>query len=409
MRTGGAAGFFGIRDTIGRPDAYEERHPDSTWPTARFDESTARGYVQLRPPEIDGSQAIPVETIAAFADAMWEQATKAGPLDADVFDILTEHTIRSAGLPFALKIEDVLVRRGLKPKKSGSGRRGGYEPEQLLEHYEALQRIANTTVTVKLDPPNLKGKHQNPEGLEYRGRPYAMTDELIQPRFDGRVIGLRMYVTPGLAQALSILGPVGQQIAWLDTKALQFNPHNQRHEKALCRYLSWIWKTRARTRRYDAPLRVKTLLERAGFELNEARPGRTLNRLKQALDTLRDEDVIASWGYESWSLGDAPARGWAPGWLEANVVITPPPAIRDAYSGLYNPDPPKPLSPDTAFEERLRVTRLRLDLSQQEAAQAARISQQAYSRAERGRGVSAQNRRKLEVWLATHSPSEQSE
>ncbi len=175
----------------------------------------------------------------------------------------------------------------------------------------------------------------------------------------------------------------------------------------LARYLSWLWKVRATKGTYSEPLRVSTLLKESRLQLNRRAPSLTLQRLEKLLGTLQGEGIIRRWRYTSWSLDTAPARGWAEGWLHALVTIEPPDSVVSHYLGNLRgalPDgKPAPL-PD-----RLRATRERLELTQERAAEAAGVSQQAYSRAERGKGVSATNRGELEAWLATHSPAPGSE
>ena len=96
-------------------------------------------FIQLRPHarpvqyELSVTQEDPVET-------MWQLRNQLSDLDADVLDILSWRWLEQANESgnAAIEIDEILRIRGIKPKKGGKARRGGYESEQLakiLGHY----------------------------------------------------------------------------------------------------------------------------------------------------------------------------------------------------------------------------------------------------------------------------------
>ena len=407
VATGGAAAYHGIRELM-RPDGLRE-HDGHPWPLALINAPTAKGQVELKPPMLDSFPAIPAEELAALAAEMVKQASELSPLEADTLDSLCYIWAQQARHPEAkafADVDDFLSLRGLKPKKGGSGRRGGYEPEQRREMLRSLSRIQNLWLRFDELDTYEEGESKKKRKATRRGiasRAFNFSDVAGQGRLDGSLDIDRVSFTPGAVLALWLWGP-GRQTALLAAKTLQYDPYRQAPEKALARYLSWQWKIRATKGTYCEPYRVATLLEHAALELNGHDPARTLTRLEKALVRLQRDGLIKSWRYESWAISDAPARGWAPLWLRALVIIEPPDAITSHY--IEHLRGARPAAIATApLPERLREARARLGLSQAAASEACDMPQQTYSRAERGAGVSAENAAKLEAWLAQHAPA----
>lgn len=411
LATGSAAVYHRLRASM-HPDAFEH-HDGNAFPLVTVNESDAKGAIELKPPHVDGLAILPADELSALADEMWRHASELSPLEADTLDALSHLWMGQAQHPqdrVTADIDALLKLRGLKPKKSGSGRRGGYMPEQRREMLHALARIQNLwlrmeELTTYTDNGGKSKKSRRETRKFISGPAFVITGAAGQVRLDGSLDVESVRFTPGDVLGLYLWGP-GRQTALLDAKALQLDPYRQEPEKLLYRYLSWQWKIRATKGTYSEPYRVSTLLEVARLQLDTRKPIRTLNRLEKALDTLHAAGMIAGWRYNGWSLGSAPARGWAEGWLRALVAIEPPASIVSHYLGNLRGALPDNAGAGASLDERLRDTRERLKLSQAQASEACDVSQQTYSRAERGKGVSAENRGKLEAWLATHSPAE---
>lgn len=406
IATGSAAVYHRLRASM-HPDAFQ-RYDGNAFPLALVNETDARGAIELKPPHLDGLAILPPDEMEALAGEMLRQASQLSELEADVLDALCHIWMQQAQHPQSRAVIDVdalLGLRGLKPKKGGSGRRGGYMPEQRREMLQALTRIQNLwlridELTTYADNGSTSKKKRRETRRGVTGPAFILTGAGGQVRLDGSLDVDRVSFTPGDVLALYLWGP-GRQVALLSEKALRYDPYRQAPEKALTRYLSYLWRVRATKGTYRDPLRVSTLLEQSRIALDE-RPDRKRSRLEKALDTLQEDGVIASWRYDGWELGDAPARGWADAWLQALVIIEPPAAIPAHYAGELRGGMPM-LADTRPLPERMKATRTRLRLSQEAAAEACALTQQTYSRAERGASLSAENRAKIEAWLAANT------
>ena len=395
-----------------RPDAWKPL--DGTpWPASIVNEREGQsGRLEYRPPQTDAlALALPHEELVARTAEMWQRVASLSVREADTVTILASIWLERARNPkevIRVSIDELLTRRGLKPKKGGAGRRGGFMPEQRLSMITSLQHVAaiqHMYDSINVFEPDAKGERKKKSRHVTLGRAFLIFEPAGQLRIeDGSLDIDSVRFVPGELLALFFWGP-GRQTMQLDAKLLSFDTDKKGPEKALGYYLTGLWRMRSETKSYAEGLSVSRLLQKSGLTLDESRPSRTRERLEKALDVLRDEGIIASWHYESWSLGDAPREGWAKGWLTEKITITPPAWIVTHYAeniehkqapALEAPEPP-PLT------EPLRETRKRLGLTQEEAAEACDMPQQTYSRAERGKGVSAANRTKLEAWLATHA------
>lgn len=391
-------------------DAFE-RHDGNPWPVSLINEKDAKGTIEMKPPHVEGLAILPLDELATLAEEMFKQTRQLSQLEAHTLDALCHIWMQRAQHPEArivITIDELLALRGLKPKRGGTGRRGGYGPEQRREMRQTLARIQN--LWLRIDElatyedngaRSKKGRRQTRRGVT--GPAFVITGAGGQVRLlDGMLDVDRVNVTPGDVLSLYLWGP-GRQTAIIDGRILHLDPYRQEPESRLARYCSWLWKIRATKGAYSAPLRVETLLTEAGLQINESEPRRTRERLEKALDTLQKEGIIEAWRYERWNLGDAPRVGWAEPWSRELVIIEPPASVTGYYAehlrGALPDGKPAPLA------DRLRETRERLGLTQAQAAEAADLSQQAYSRAEREKGISQENRGKLEAWLATHSVS----
>jgi DNA-binding XRE family transcriptional regulator len=406
LATGSGAVYHRLRASM-HPDAFK-RYDGNAFPLALVNESGAKGAIELKPPHVDGLAILPPDELEALAGEMLRHASELSQLEADTLDALCHTWMQQATHPQARAVIDVdalLALRGLKPKKSGSGRRGGYMPEQRREMLQALTRIQNLwlridELTTYTDNGSPSKKKQRETRRGVTGPAFILTGAGGQVRLDGGLDVDRVSFTPGDVLALYLWGP-GRQTALLSARALRYDPYRQAPEKALTRYLSYLWRVRATRGTYREPLRVSTLLENCRLTRDARKPILTLRRLEKVLDTLQRDGLVAAWRYDSWQLGDAPPRGWAEVWSQELVIIEPPASTPEHYARELRGGIPM-LADARPLPGRLKETRARLRLAQEGAAEACGLSQQAYSRAERGKGVSAENRKKLEAWLMTH-------
>lgn len=405
--------FQRLREVIVRGDSFEQVE-GSPWPVASLgEEGAARGQAMLRPPVVDEQILMPPEAVEAWAKEMWRQRGELSDLDADALDALSAVWLWQARDPrdgAVTGVDDLLEMRGIKKKRGGGGgRRGGYEPEQRADMLRALHHIQN--IWLEMDGVEVyegRGRRRKPVRKSVQSRAFVITDRMGQMRLDGHMDVERFRFVPGEIFARFLIS-AGRQVALLSAQALRYDPYRQKWEKRLARYLSWQWRTRAKSGEYLQPYRVETLLERAGESLNPRRPSQTKERLEKALDTLQRDGVIAGWQYDSfeewWEKVRSRRKGWAPVWLSATVVIEPPETIKDGYRrGLgkfvASGKAPKPLGETTLSGEAIREKRKELGLSQLRAAEQLGITQSRLSRIENGKTVpSGELKAKLERWL----------
>ncbi len=419
--------FQQLREAIVNPKSFK-RVEDSPWPVSRLGRGAARGQAVLRPPAADEQQGLlSPEAVEAWAAEMWRQRNELTDLDADALDAISAIWLWQAENPrdgAYAGVDDILELRGIKPKRGGSGRRGGYEPEQRAGVLRSLHHIQNIWLDMAevevYEETTRRGKRKKRVKKRVQSRAFVVTDRMGQMRLDGHIEVEAFRFVPGEIFARFLLG-AGRRWALLSAKALGYDPYRQTWEKRLARYLSWQWRIRAKDEAYSQPYRVETLLEHAGEELNARTPSRTKERLEKALDRLQADEVIAGWQYDrfdDWFRGLA-RKGWAESWLRATVVIEPPDVVVDEYEKIKHPrldDPAVGRRSVRAAQEAegsraaghkdlrvlLKERRKELGLSQLRAAEAIGISQSQLSRLESGKSnPPAALKERLERWVST--------
>ncbi len=396
--------YHALREALAQKAFHKE--DGVPWPTASLDKGGARGHAQLRPVAVEHQPLMPPEEVEAWAKIMWRQREELSDLDADALDALSAIWLsqaRSINDDAVADVDELLAMRGIQPKKSGQGRRGGYMPEQRAQMLQALSHIQN----IWLDMAEVDAYEDTGKGKKRRtkqaiqSRPFVITDRMGQVRLDGYMDVQKFIFKPGKVFARFLMRQ-GRQTALLSAKALHFDPYRQKWEKRLARYLSWQWRNQAYNGQYMQPYRVATLLEAAGEAIDKNAPSRTRDRLEKALDTLQSEGVIGAWQYDRWNEDAAGKRGWAKRWEQATVLIEPPDEIRDHYQkNIEKPvEDHKQQAQGGTLNERVKARRKMLRLSQLQAAEQIGISQALLSQIERGRKPSSATQKKLEAWLS---------
>lgn len=393
------------------------RKVDGTpWPTAELSRGGAKGYAQLRPAVVEQDPHLPREQVQAWAQTMWRQQSELSDIDADALDALCAIYLSQARSPddgAVADVDEILAMRGLKPKRGGQGRRGGYEPEQREEILRALTHIQNVWLNIaevkvyETDPKG--GKSRRPVTKTLQSRPFIITDRMGQIRLDGYMDVERFVFRPGKAFASFLFG-TGRQTGLLFQKALQYDPYRRKWEKRLTRYVSWHWRAIARTGQFVQIYRIQTLLEAVGEDLNDRYPSKTRSRLEKALDQLLEDRVIAGWQYDRWNEAITEKRGWGADWLTATIAIEAPDELKEYYKQLAQarPDaaPPQvisvkaPAGDAEALGERIRQHRRKTGQSQLQVSEFLGIQQGYLSKLERGKAIpSPKLRSALNEWL----------
>jgi len=380
----------------------------SPWPTAPLLRDGSRGYAQLRPPVMDSEPLLPASRLQAWVATMWRQQSELSDLDADGLDALCAIYLgqaRVADDAAVADVDEILAMRGLKPKRGGQGRRGGYEPEQRAEMLKALSHIQNLWIDIgeikiyEQAGGGRRGKHSTIKTLQ--SRPFIITDRMGQVRLDGYLDVERFIFRPGKAFAAFLFG-AGRETGLLFQKALQYDPVRRKWEKRLTRYTSWQWQAQARTGKFVQCFSVRTLLDAVGESLNDRYPMKTRIRLEKALTTLQEDGVLARWRYTDWAPEETDQRRWATSWLEAEIAIEAPTMIRDYYERQWDDSdlPPVDRLPVEDVSARIRHHRKTLGVSQEEAARRLGIRQGHFSKLERGRvQPSGKLRDQIDLWL----------
>lgn len=240
-------------------------------------------------------------------------------LAVDVLDILCGfflHQSKQAQDTIEIRLTDILMMRDIKQKLGGEGRRGGYEAKQKQQIMDVLALLKNIHIEIE----QMVSYHNNqPTPLKLQGPLLVFEQEYCYK--------LGPIFTPYLSGSQ-------RQLALLPFRAFHYHVYRFRHEKQLCRYLSWRWRTQASQAKYWQANKVSTLLEAIGETLNQRSPSRTRERFEKALDQLTTDGVIAGWHYVNWDEVVAVGKGWGNYWLNAAVIIEPPQAVLETYQSL---------------------------------------------------------------------------
>lgn len=409
---------------------------DSPWPTASLSRGGIVGNAHLMPPVLDSQPLMPPEEQERWVQLMWRQREELSDLDADALDMLCHIWLKQANRPedsAVAVVDEMLAMRKLKPKQNGEGRRGGYEPEQRTEMLRALSHIQSLWLNMgqveiyEKDENGSSNTRTRAVKQTIQSRAFIVTDRLGQLNTNGYMEVDRFVYQPGKFFAKFLLGP-GQQTALLSAKAVEYDPYRQKWEKRLTRYLSWQWRIQASRSDVTRSYRVATLLEVAGAETDTKRPNRLRERLEKALDTLRQDGVIAQWQYdpERWQEDWASRYGWLEYWQQALIVVEPPEVIREKYqtieqnyngrfggaessrmlkasAGILEPVMPEETSIENRLEPvgpALKHRRKAIGLSQLETAEQLGITQSYLSKLEKGQAKpTPEIQKRVKQWL----------
>ncbi|MCG8459279.1 MAG: helix-turn-helix domain-containing protein [Holophagales bacterium] len=415
LRTGSSSLFHAVRHGVAC--AAFERSDGHPWPRVGIHTRLLEGEILLLStpgePEVRGADVGEPERALA-------EGRSFGDLDADVLDALADLWIaraRHEDATISVGVDEILLLRGLQPKRNASGHGAGYHPSQRRKVAESLHRLARLWVEVTRVVGARRAEGKAPRRL--RG---AVLEEVefVARDADGEPLpgGAGLIYRPGRLLG-RLLGRRGRQVAHLSPRVLAYDPYRRWREKRLARYLCWQWRIRASKGTYLRPFRVETLLGATGAGLDRRHPAAAREALETALDRLLADRLILAWQYERWR--EPRIRGWWRSWLEAMVVIEPPGEVIEAYrslsasgrrtgagegargrraSGVRARSGALP-GGKSRLGERLEARRRELGLSQLQLAEAAGVPRARLLAIEAGRRPSATDRRRLEHWLRT--------
>lgn len=380
------------------------------WPSFSLTnrKKTVKGLAFMRPTdtEIDPEFLFGPE-LAQWQAKMLEYARKhLDDMAVDVYDAIMAEWMDKAQYPeqmVTITLDKIMEYRSLKPKTDEKGHRRGHQQK----HKEAIARriMALSGVFVKFDEVEVtevdsKGKKRR---VKWSGRgPLVQIDvEYTKKTEDGRQEVMGYHCRPGLPIALGLHGP-GRQAARLARIALQMDPYREKYEKRLLRYFAYLWRVRQASGDYNKGVKVGTILEEIGLEVEKKNPARTKERLENALDRLKERGAIAGWEYEGRAdEAIVGTRGWADKWLDWRVAVEPPDFIMDHYREKINsPEPQQPALPQADMRQAIREARKNRGLTITQAAEEIGISKSMLSMIENGRApIGPRVWPKIEKWL----------
>lgn len=301
--------------------------PDGEHPYAPIRGGGFSGGAWLKPrPEITQLNINWEERIA-------EDLKNMGPLTADVFEAvmyLWGEKTKGPRDPVWVRVEDILELRGIKKKKAGSGRRGGYDKKAKKEHAKHVSILFATWLDLYHFERRQRGK--KPEKMFIRGPLLALLHQLdTQLSFFGPEEAEAWEILPEAFHAQNFY-LAGKETMLLSQKILGYNPKTEGTEKNMGRYFSWLWRIEKGKAKV---LCVETILSRCGISIDEAHPNRTKDKLEKALERL-EEDEILCWEWERQEGGEdiVGKKNWVEKWLKWTLKITPPPKIAEHYAAL---------------------------------------------------------------------------
>ena len=132
-------------------------------------------------------------------------------------------------------------------------------------------------------------------------------------------------------------------LAEIDRRIFELNPQNEQHEQRLALYLTELWRTQARSGRYDTPLTMAELLLKSVIDPDRIHIDRFVTRIEHALERLRERGIIGA--YECLTPADRSKGRWGQAWLASRWRILPPDALRQSYADKGLAPPVKRLGP----------------------------------------------------------------
>lgn len=376
------------------------------WPS--FDLTNSKGTVKgtafMQPSDVEPSILYGSE-LAKWQAKMLEYAhNHLDDMTADIYDAIMVEWMERAKYPeqmVMITLDQIMEYRALKPKTDEKGRRRGHRREDK----EKIDRrvMAMTQVFIKFDEVTVteeKDGKRRQKKIQAEGPLLQVDVKYSEKRDDGKAEVLGYHCRPGLPIAMGLYGP-GRVTARMARMALEMDPYREKYEKRLLRYFAYLWRTRQAKGDYNQGVKVSTMLEVIGLEVEKKNPARTKERLEAALDRLKERGGIADWEYEGGDETIVGTRGWAGKWLDWRVAVEPPAFIMDHYRAkINNPEPKRPALPEGDLRKAIRETRKERGLTIAQAAEEIGISKSMLSMIENGRAkIGPRVRPKIEKWL----------
>lgn len=286
-------------------------------------------------------------TITYFADGLTQEALREGvmhlnPRTADVWRLVTATILESWGQGERepprvwLDARQLCDTMGFKKHH-----KGGHRPENVAIAARALVDLERFYITIPLgvkqypeDPRTGRRKATKVEA-QRRDKVLIMTGtEGMKFLFDNEYLPVRWKITAGdwiKAYPREQFAPLFRALVELPGT---YTP--DLWAKAIGTELVWQYRQdegKVQIQHVETMLRQACVLEDAR---QDHRKGRVRENFEKAMDTLQRSGVCTAWEYSSPDIDrvEATTRGWFDLWLQARVIVTPPPEVTKALASV---------------------------------------------------------------------------
>jgi len=284
--------------------------------------------------------------VTYFADGLTQEALREGvmqlnPRTADVWRLVTATILESWGKGEREPPRVWLDARQLCDTMSfKKHHKGGHRPENVAIAARALVDLERFYITIpygaKQYPADANGKRKRTT-VQARARHRVlavMAKEEAKQLFDTEWLPMRWLVTAGdwiKAYPREQFAPLFRALVELPGT---YTP--DLWAKAIGTELVWQYRQdegKVQIQRVETMLRQACVLEDAR---QDHRKGRVRENFEKAMDTLQRSGVCTAWEYSSPDIDrvEATTRGWFGLWLQARVIVTPPPEVTKALASV---------------------------------------------------------------------------
>lgn len=287
--------------------------------------------------EIEIHSTTPVKVNEMTIGSLWEDVSRLGDLDSDVFLAALAHAVNSpkdAEGYIWITASQILDYRAVKPIKS---RRNGNGPRQRHGHrsedYTAIAacfiRLIHTWVRTKAPGELLRGEGERTMKKYYPDGSLLEVDDIIYQHELRASTASKLIDTPRAIAWHYRLGSwyrdvtdtLQRPIAWISQQALHYDPHNQQWEKRLAHYFHCCLST---VEGGTIICTIGTLIDELSLPINQRDPEKTRKRFERAMQNLEDDYQVESWMLEPNNEALPSRQQWLRTWLTWRVHITVP-------------------------------------------------------------------------------------
>jgi hypothetical protein len=155
---------------------------------------------------------------------------------------------------------------------------------------------------------------------------YIQQSQLLQEeeQIPDAPLAVAWYYQPGTCLESFLIGP-NYRAAWLLQQALHYDPYHEKWEKRLARYFTFQMRMNADFGGTTIKRTIGTLIDELALPINRNDPDKTKKRFEKAMNQLRKDGIISSWGPEERYYQDMeqyPRRNWLESWLAHEIEVS---------------------------------------------------------------------------------------